>query len=372
MTHRPTRDSSIRYYKKVSAKDLAYPVHIGEQLQGVCLDLLKSYPKIALITNDTILNLYGRGFIMDLEDGSPDIFRIKVKDGEEYKNIDILNQIYLELAVNGLGRDGLIIALGGGVIGDLAGFAAATFMRGLDYIQVPTTLLAMVDSSIGGKTGINLPLGKNMVGSFHQPRAVFSDLDFLDTLPIREFRSGLMEVIKYGLTLDSSLYAFITENKGPIRERKRDTIAHLIYRSCRLKGGIVCQDERDTGIRSVLNFGHTVGHALESYTHYDVYLHGEAVALGSLVIIRYLVEKGVLDRGFLKGFEEILEFFELPTSIPARFEIDQIMRHLSFDKKRLKGENQWVTLRQVGSAAWKTSINKKQIKGVLKGLQKDA
>ena len=302
MADSPKQRRNIEYKVHVSTGVSTYPIYIGERLPDFFKDFFNRYPKVILLTNDTVFDLYYEGFIRDLANEFPHFFYITVKDGEKYKNIETLNEIYEELASKGLGRDGFIVAFGGGVIGDLAGFAAATFMRGVDYAQIPTTLLAMVDSSIGGKTAINLSKGKNMVGSFHHPEAVFCDLGFLDTLPVRHFNAGLMEVIKYGLILDASFYNFIVENRDSIAVRDKDTIARLVYRCCRLKAEIVAQDEKDRGIRNILNFGHTLGHALESYTGYCVYLHGEAIALGSLTLIRHIVKKGVLNEEFLEDF----------------------------------------------------------------------
>ena len=371
MADLPKQNRNIEYKVDVSTGVSTYPIYIGERLPDFCKDLFSRYPKVILLTNDTVFDLYYERFIRDLENEFPRFFHMTVKDGEKYKNIETLNEIYEELASKGLGRDGFIVAFGGGLIGDLAGFAAATFMRGIDYAQIPTTLLAMVDSSIGGKTAINLSKGKNMVGSFHNPQAVFCDLDFLNTLPVRHFNAGLMEVIKYGLILDASFYSFIVKNRDSIAVRNKDIIARLVYRCCRLKAEIVAQDEKDKGIRSILNFGHTVGHALESYTCYRVYLHGEAIALGSLTLIRHLVKKGVLNEEFLENFVGTLDFFELPTSIPADFEIDQIIKHISYDKKREHGRNRWITLKQVGSAVWGQSIELEDIYKSLKGLKKN-
>ncbi|NQT57020.1 MAG: 3-dehydroquinate synthase [Desulfobacteraceae bacterium] len=361
---------NISYHLMVSAKTLTYPIYIGESLHDLFKDYFDKYPKIALITNDTIFDLY-RKFISNIEVRFPQVFHIAIKDGEKYKNIATLNEVYQKLISEDLGRDGLIIAFGGGVIGDLAGVASATYMRGIDFIQAPTTLLAMVDSSIGGKTAINLSKGKNIVGAFHQPKAVLCDLIFLDTLPIRQFNSGLMEVIKYGLILDSSLYNYFIKNKENVKNHDKDTIAYLIYRCCQLKAKIVAEDEKEKGIRSILNFGHTVGHALESYTNYKFYLHGEAVAIGSLAIISYLVERGILNKNVLREFDDILSFFQLPTSIPADFDIEQIIRHLSYDKKKRYGINQWVTLKQIGVPAWEQLIDLKEVENILRGLKEN-
>jgi len=362
--------NNILYQLTVSTPTLTYPIYVGERLHDIHKDFFERYPRIALITNDTILDLYEKS-IHNIKVDFPQVFHVVVKDGEKHKNISTLSEIYHELIAERLGRDGLIVAFGGGVVGDLAGFASATYMRGIDYIQIPTTLLAMVDSSVGGKTAINLPEGKNIVGAFHQPQAVFSDLHFLDTLPIDQFNSGLMEVIKYGLILDASFYNSIIQNKEDIKKRNRDTIAYLIYRSCQLKAEIVAKDEREKGIRSVLNFGHTIGHALESYSSYQFYLHGEAVALGTLGIIYYLVDRGVLSRQDLKEFFDILTFFRLPTSIPADFKIEQIIKNLWHDKKIRNQRIQWITLNQIGVPAWKQFIDLKEIKRILRRLQEN-
>jgi len=361
-------EPNIIYQLKVPALTLTYPIYIGEGFQDIYKDFFERYPKIAVITNDTIFNLYEE-VICNLKIAFPKIFHVVIKDGEEHKNITILNEIYKQLIAERLGRDGLVVAFGGGVIGDLAGFASATFMRGIDFIQIPTTLLAMVDSSVGGKTGINLPEGKNMVGAFHQPQAVFCDLYFLDTLPMRQFNSGLMEIIKYGLILDGDLFDFIKKNKEKIKEKNRETIAYLVYRSCQLKSEIVAEDEKEKGIRSILNFGHTIGHALESYTDYQFYLHGEAVAIGSLVMIDYLVKGGALSSRFLIEFVDILSFFELPTSLPAHFDIEQIINHLWSDKKIRDGRVQWVILKRIGEPVTDQSINQNQIGEILRRLQ---
>lgn len=370
MTGCSVQHNNIFHQLLVSTPTLTYPIYIGERLQDIYKDFFKRYPKIAIVTNDTLFDLY-KALILDLKAEIPEVFYLIINDGEKYKNIQILNKIYQQFMYEELGRDGLIAAFGGGVIGDLAGFASATYMRGVDYIQIPTTLLAMVDSSVGGKTAINLPEGKNMVGAFHQPQAVFSDLDFLDTLPVREFNAGLMEIMKYGLILSPSFYYFIGNNKESIKERNRDTIAYLIHNSCQFKAEIVAQDEKEKGMRAILNFGHTIGHALESYTNYKFYLHGEAVAIGSLAIISYLVERRILNRNVLREFGDILSFFQLPTSIPADFDIEQIIRHLSYDKKRRYGRNQWVTLKQLGAPVWKQNLDLKEVENILRGLKKN-
>ncbi len=360
--------NDILHHLIVTTPTTSYPIYIGKRLQNRYGEYFKKYPRIAIITNATIYNIY-ENLLDNLSLKFPQIFYIFVGDGEEYKNIESLVNIFEKLKDNELGRDGLIIAFGGGIVGDLAGFASATYMRGIDFIQIPTTLLAMTDSSVGGKTGINLPQGKNIVGSFYQPQAVFCDLLFLETLPVKEFNAGLMEVIKYGLILDASFYDLIMEKRESIKNFDTDITAYLIYRSCQLKAEIVAQDEKEKGIRSILNFGHTIGHALESYSDFQFYLHGEAVALGSLVIVKFLVDKGILTNQFLNGYIELLKYFQLPTSIPIEFEIDQILKNLLYDKKKKHGRNQWVLLNQVGDPIWGQFIDTKEIEKILKGLQ---
>jgi len=364
------RYSNIIHQLMVPAPTLSYPIYIGKRLQDIYKDFFNKYPRVGLVTNDTLFNLY-KIPILDLRADVPQVFYVIVNDGEKYKNIHVLTQIYKQFTSKKMDRDGLIAAFGGGVIGDLAGFASATYMRGVDYVQIPTTLLAMVDSSVGGKTAINLAEGKNMVGAFHQPQAVFSDLDFLDTLPVREFNAGIMEAMKYGLIMSRSFYDYICKNKENIKKRSKDTVAYIIHQSCRFKSEIVAQDEKEKGMRAILNFGHTIGHALESYTDYQFYLHGEAVALGTLAMVSYGVDRGLLDRKFLHEFFDILTFFQLPPSIPADFKIDRILAHLSYDKKKRRGKNEWVTLKQIGVSEWGQSIDYKQIEKVLGRLQKN-
>ena len=227
----------------------------------------------------------------------------------------------------------------------------------------------MVTGSIGGKTSINLQEGKNIIGVFHHPKAVFCDLNFLDSLPEREFSAGVMEIIIYGLILDASFYNYIYSNKENIKKKKKDIITYLIYRSCQLKAKIIEQDENDKGIRSILNFGHTIGHALESYTSYQYYTHGEAVALGSIVMINYLIGKKILTYSFGKEFTSLLNSFGLPTLIPRHFKIKEIVDKFKYDKKKRQEKNRWITLQKIGKAVHDESVDLKDIENVLKKMQ---
>src|SRR5204863_472849 len=263
----------------VALGERSYPIHIGTGL----LDRRELYApylrgSAAIVTNKVVAALYLQRLRKAL--GAARICEIVVEDGEQAKDWATLDRVFDALLAARLGRDGLVVALGGGVVGDLAGFAAATYQRGVPLVQVPTTLLAQVDSSVGGKTAINHARGKNMIGAFHQPLAVIADLETLDSLPDRELRAGIAEVIKHGAALDAPFLGWLEQNMEKLLARDRATLTYAIRRSCELKAAIVAEDERESGVRAVLNFGHTFGHAIETATGFGPWLHGEAVAAG--------------------------------------------------------------------------------------------
>ena len=263
----------------------SYPIHVGNDILRKSSLILPHLiqKRVAIVSNSTVAPLYLNELRASLEGHGIDTVPIILPDGEEYKNWQTLNQIFDTLLSNQCERNTTIIALGGGVIGDLAGFAAATYMRGVPFIQIPTTLLAQVDSSIGGKTGINHPLGKNMIGAFYQPRMILADSATLNTLPKREFNSGIAEIIKYGLIRDHMFFDWLEENMTKLLARDHDVLNEAIERSCKNKIEVVAADERERGIRALLNLGHTFGHAIENAMGYGVWLHGEAVAAGTLL-----------------------------------------------------------------------------------------
>ena len=248
---------------KVSLGDRSYDIEIGANLDqaGARIEGLGFGRKMALITNPTVKKLYGQRVLASLKAAGFIVMSIEIPDGEQYKNLDWANAIYTALLTNCFDRKSALVALGGGVIGDLTGFAAATFMRGVPFVQVPTTLLAMVDSSVGGKTGVNHPMGKNMIGAFYQPKKVLMDLSVLTTLPKEEFLSGMAEVIKYGVIWDAAFFDYLDKNRDKILGLDADALSHIIQRSCEIKAEVVSKDEREGGLRAILNFGHTVGHA---------------------------------------------------------------------------------------------------------------
>ena len=240
-----------------------------------------------MVTNPVVGAYYLEPVRNALADAGYDVYVVEIPDGEEYKNFETLKSIYDSLIEFGFDRSSLIVALGGGVVGDIAGFAAATYLRGIPFVQVPTTLLAQVDSSVGGKTGINHEKGKNLIGAFYQPGFVLIDTSTLDTLPEREYLSGLAEVAKYGIVLDGNLFDFMSANAGKLLDRDKESLLTVIKRSCSIKASIVEKDEKEAGLRAVLNYGHTIGHAVETLTCYKRYTHGEAVAIGMAQAARF-------------------------------------------------------------------------------------
>ncbi|MBW3566353.1 MAG: 3-dehydroquinate synthase [Proteobacteria bacterium] len=270
--------------------------------------------------------------------------------GEAFKTLATASAIWSKLADIGAGRDAVLVALGGGVIGDITGFAAACWMRGIDFVQVPTTLLAQVDASVGGKTAVDLPAGKNLVGAFHQPLAVLADTDMLATLPTREFSAGFAEIVKAALLADAGFLAWLESNREALNERTPEAIIEAVFRSCVIKADIVSADERESGIRALLNLGHTFAHALEQVTGYERFLHGEAVAIG-LVLAAALSEAHFsLDPDTRLRVARLLEGFGLPTTLPADVKPDEIIDAMQLDKKHVKAHWRLVLLERIGTA----------------------
>jgi 3-dehydroquinate synthase len=284
--------------------------------------------------------------------------------GEAAKTLANAERIFGALATLGANRDGTIVALGGGVIGDLAGFAAACWMRGIDFVQMPTTLLAMVDSSVGGKTGVNVDAGKNLVGAFHQPRAVIADIATLATLPPREYAAGLAEVVKYGAIGDESFFAWLEVNANALLAHDADALAEAIAFSCAYKAGVVARDERETGERALLNFGHTFGHALEAERGYGELLHGEAVAIGMVVAATLSARLGRAPAEDADRLARLLSQFGLPTTLPAA-DADALLARMRLDKKNLGGRIRLILWRGIGNAEIAPDIDEAAIREVL-------
>jgi 3-dehydroquinate synthase len=332
-----------------------YPIHIGADLLGRA-ELYAPYVAggVAIVTNEDVAPLYLPRIRKVFENIKTT--EIVVADGEQAKDWPTLNRVFDALLQARCGRDTLVVALGGGVIGDLAGFAAAIYQRGVPFLQVPTTLLAQVDSSVGGKTAINHPLGKNMIGAFHQPRAVISDVATLDTLPDRELRSGLAEVIKHGFALDAVFVGWLESNIEKILRKDREALAYAVRRSCELKAKVVAADEREAGERALLNFGHTFGHAIETAAGYGAWLHGEAVAAGMVMAAELSALMGDLKKTEVTRVRELVRRAGLPVSGPA-LAPERLMELMTVDKKAAKGRTRFVLLESVGRAALRGDVD---------------
>ena len=328
----------------------SYPIRIGQGLldQAELLTPHIAGRQVMVVSNTTVAPLYQDRVLASLAE--LDVASVVLPDGEQYKTLETLNTIYTALLEQRFNRGCTLIALGGGVVGDITGFAAASYQRGVAFIQIPTTLLAQVDSSVGGKTGVNHPLGKNMIGAFHQPRAVIIDTDTLDTLDDRQLAAGLAEVIKYGLIHDAEFFTWLEEHIGGLKARDKTLLARAIERSCTIKAEIVAADELESGMRALLNLGHTFGHAIETGTGYGSWLHGEAVATGMLMATDLSARHGWLGRNDVQRIEAILRQAGLPTVPPEAMDEQRFMDLMAVDKKVIDGGLRLVLLKRIGEA----------------------
>lgn len=346
----------------VALGERSYPIHIGRGLLtnvGLILPHLRQ-PRVAIVSNETVAPLYLDRVACALASAGVDVLRIILPDGESFKNWETLNQVFDGLLAARCERSTTLLALGGGVIGDLGGFAAACYQRGMPFIQVPTTLLAQVDSSVGGKTAINHPLGKNMIGAFYQPRLVLADTDTLSTLPDRELRAGLAEVIKYGLIRDLPFLTWLEAQLPRLLARDPEMLAYAIERSCANKAEVVAADERETGERALLNLGHTFGHAIETGVGYGAWLHGEAVAAGTVMAAELSRRLGWIDAAQCARVTQLFRAAGLPVRGPAlgAARYLDLMRH---DKKVDAGRLRLVLLAEVGRAVLADSVPENEI-----------
>jgi 3-dehydroquinate synthase len=332
----------------------SYPIHIGAGILGDAA-LYRPYlaGSVAVITNDVVAGHYLDDVKRALSPAR--LVDIRIPDGEQAKQWPVLEGVFDQLLAARCGRDTLVVALGGGVVGDLAGFAAAVYQRGVPFVQVPTTLLAQVDSSVGGKTAINHARGKNMIGAFHQPLAVIADVATLATLPDRELRAGLAEVIKHGVALDAALFEWLETNIERVVARDPECLIHVVRRSCELKAAIVAEDEREAGARALLNFGHTFGHAIEAGTGYGAWLHGEAVAAGMVMAAELSARQGLLAKADVERIRRLIARAGLPVKGPA-LAPEKLMDLMAVDKKAEKGKTRFVVLESLGRAALRAGI----------------
>ena len=353
----------------VSLSARSYRVHVGAGLLRQ-ISLITAHlpqPRIALVSNDVIWPLYGKALAAGLINANINVIPIILPDGESHKGWPALNIIFDALLEHACDRKTTLIALGGGVIGDITGFAAATYQRGVPFIQIPTTLLAQVDSSVGGKTAINHSRGKNMIGAFYQPLVVLADTDTLATLPDRELRAGLAEVIKYGLILDAKFFDWLEKNLDALLARDPAALTHAITRSCEIKAEVVAADERETakeGGRALLNLGHTFGHAIETALGYGTWLHGEAVACGMVIAAKFSHALGHVDANVVTRTQKIFEAGGLPTTMP-NISPDEMLQHMGRDKKNDAGVIKLILLKSIGDAYVDATISADRIHAFL-------
>lgn len=335
----------------VDLGDRSYPIHVGQNLLSRA-DLILPHIKrkqVAIVTNTTVAPLYLEKVAEPLRSQGVSIIPIVLPDGEQYKNAEVLNTIYDALLANRCERSTTLMALGGGVVGDMCGYAAATFLRGVPFIQVPTTLLSQVDSSVGGKTGINHPLGKNMIGAFYQPQLVLADTDTLNTLPDRELSAGIAEVIKYGLIRDPDFFDWLETNMNLLVARDPHALSYAIYRSCQNKAEVVALDERESGERALLNLGHTFGHAIENGMGYGVWLHGEGVAAGTLLAAQMSQRMDWLTADEVARIARLFRAANLPIEAPA-LGVEKYLDLMGLDKKVADGKIRLILLQSIGKA----------------------
>ncbi len=341
----------------VALGERSYPIYIGDNLL-VEADLLTRHiqsKQVLIVTNETIAPLYLEPVLQNLS--AYQVESVILPDGEQFKTLDSVNVIFDQLLAYKFSRNATLIALGGGVIGDMGGFAAACYQRGIAFIQIPTTLLAQVDSSVGGKTGVNHPLGKNMIGAFYQPKSVIIDVDVLATLDNRQFAAGLAEVIKYGLIRDLEFFVWLEENIDALLARDKTALTFAIEYSCRMKAEVVAEDEHEGGVRATLNLGHTFGHAIETGMGYGTYLHGEAVAIGTCLAADLSHRKGLLTAEDVARIVALFERANLPVKSPAELSAERFVELMAVDKKNVDGAIRVILLDSIGKATLPMNID---------------
>ncbi len=348
----------------VDLGDRTYPIHIGGGLlDSIHLANVIRGRQVLVVTNDNIAPLYLDRVLSTLQDF--DVATVVLQDGENHKRVDTLDFIFSEALMKRFSRNATMVALGGGVVGDMVGFAAATYQRGVDFVQIPTTLLSQVDSSVGGKTGVNHRFGKNMIGAFHQPIAVLIDTHVLETLPQKEMSAGMAEVIKYGLLGDQDFLAWIEANIHLLMARDAETVSIAIERCCQMKAEIVARDEREGGIRALLNLGHTFGHAIEAHLGYGGWLHGEAVGAGMVLAARLSQAMGLITESDVTRIVAVCKGANLPVSPPSGMTADDFLIHMAVDKKNIDGRLRFVLMRSLGNGYVEEQVPSELLNDVL-------
>lgn len=353
---------------RVELGEQAYDIHIGKNCLASLPELLAGVPRRSrsiLVSDELVFSLYGNEALEILHSTGLQVETAVIKGGEGCKSLSTLSWLYEQMIEKGLDRQSTVFALGGGVVGDLAGFAAASFMRGIGYIQLPTSLLAQVDSSVGGKTGVNLPLGKNLVGAFYQPGLVFADVNLLNTLAEKEYQTGLAEVIKYGIIWDREFFDYLEMNIDLIKARNMDCLIHIVSRCCQIKAEIVGQDEKENGVRALLNLGHTFGHAIEALTEYQKFTHGQAIAIGMVYAARLAVALEMMSEQEAERITTLITNYGLPVQY-GDLNPHTILERMYLDKKSTGGQIKLVLPLGIGKSEVINGISDAQIENILK------
>lgn len=345
----------------------SYPIYIGQNLMsdGETLSRYLLKKRILIVTNETVAPLYLKQ-IQETMASFGEVESVTLPDGEQFKDLAHLDTIFTALLQQNYGRDSVLVALGGGVIGDMTGFAAACYQRGIDFIQIPTTLLSQVDSSVGGKTAVNHPLGKNMIGAFYQPQIVLIDTLCLHTLPAREFAAGMAEVIKYGIMWDADFFQWLEDNVTALKTLDAEALVYAISRCCEIKADVVSQDETEQGVRALLNLGHTFGHAIEAEMGYGNWLHGEAVSAGTVLAAKTAKALGLIDESIVCRIIQLLQAFDLPVSAPESMDFDSFIQHMRRDKKVLGGQIRLVLPTAIGRADVFSQVTESTLEQVIR------
>ncbi len=362
------RSIKVNLDKKYSS---SYEIRIGSGIAdriALLIDKNRKAGRYIIITDDNVARLHGVNFLALLNNIGLNTDLIDFPAGEASKNIGTILDISDKLLKLGADRTTCLLALGGGVVGDMTGFISSVYMRGVPYVQIPTSLVAQVDSAIGGKTAIDLPTGKNLLGTFYQPAEVFADLDFLNTLPAKEFENGLAEIIKYGIIDDEKMFRLLEENMDAVKQKDAAILLKIVENCCRIKKSIVEIDEREQGLRRILNYGHTLGHALEAVSDYKL-SHGEGVALGMIAAARISVKKNYLDAGEAKRIEELIGLANLPAKIPKSLPTEEIIKRLQMDKKKKGDTIHFVLLKKIGMPFINGGVDKEIIGEVIEEMK---
>lgn len=355
----------------VGLGERSYHINIGTNLNygAIARQALPKVQDLMVVSNDTVAPLYMDLVVSELQKDGFKVRQCILKDGECYKTVDSWMQILTSLLEAGFGRDSAVIALGGGVVGDMAGFAAACYQRGIPVMQIPTTLLSMVDSSVGGKTAFNHPLGKNMIGAFHQPVAVAADIAVLKTLPEREIACGMGEIVKTGIIYDAKFFEYLEENAEKVFKHDEEVISHIVQRCCEIKAEVVGKDEQEHGLRAILNFGHTFGHAIEAFLGFGTWLHGEGVGLGMVIAAALACKRDYITHDEFERMRKLIVRCHLPDRIPENMQADDFIRLMHHDKKVRSGKIRYILPKSIGQVGLYSDVSDEEVVALINSMK---